>query len=168
MKLVPVSVTGTAVPRAPLLGATEVRVGAGRLTTVNVTVLLAPAAVVTLTFLVVRAAVGLMMNVAVTLVALETVRLLAVIPPPDTLMPVAPVRFVPVRVTGTLVPLAPSLGTIVLSVGRLLLWNSIAPASTALFVFLALPKKSKLGASLKLAVAVLGIKLITDDPAVGA
>jgi cobalamin synthase len=134
------------------LGATDVRVGAGGLITVNVTVLLAPAAVVTLTFRVVRPAVGLMLNVAVTMVALTTVRLLTVIPPPDTLMAVAPVRFVPVRVTGTLVPLAPSLGTIVLSVGRLLLWNSIAPASTAPLVFLALPKKSVFGASVKFAV----------------
>lgn len=36
VKLAPVSVTGTLVPRWPLLGATEARVGAAGLTTVSV------------------------------------------------------------------------------------------------------------------------------------
>ena len=57
-------------------------------------------------------------------------------------------------------PRTPVLGTIEVSVGfppPVVLANSTAPASTALLVFLALPKKSKLGASLKFAAALDGM-----------
>ena len=63
VRLVPVRVTGTAVPRKPVLGAIEASVGP---ITVNVTVLLVPPGVVTLTFLAVIAAVFEIAKFAVT------------------------------------------------------------------------------------------------------
>jgi hypothetical protein len=101
-RLVPVKVTGTVVPRTPVLGAIEVRVGVGGLTTVNGTVPLVPPGVVTLTFLAVSPAVVAIAKVAVTVVLLTAVTPLTVMPKPDTITAVAPVRLVPVRVTGTL------------------------------------------------------------------
>lgn len=118
VKLVPVSVTGTLVPRSPLSGVIDVSVGLAGVTTVNVTVLVVPsAAVVTLTFLALRVAEDVTVNVAVTVVSLTTVRSLEVTPEPEIVMAVAPVRPLPVRVTGTLVPRAPELGAIEVSTG---------------------------------------------------
>jgi len=64
MKFVPASVTGTAVPCAPLLGLTEVRVGPVEVM-VNVTALLVPAEVVTVTLTAPGVAVAAMVKVAV-------------------------------------------------------------------------------------------------------
>ena len=98
VKLVPVRVTATFVPRAPVFGETEVRVGAGGLLTVNVTLLEVPFGVVTLTFFAPVVAVGEIAKVAVTDVSLTTTTLLTVIPDPR-LMTVVPVSPVPVNVT---------------------------------------------------------------------
>jgi len=66
--------------------------------------------VVTVRFLAVRGAPGVMVKFAVTVVSFTTVTPLAVIlPAPDTFTAVVPVRLVPVRVTGTTVPRAPVL-----------------------------------------------------------
>jgi len=53
----------------------------------------------------------------VIVVLFTTVRPLTVTPVPDTVTAVAPVRLVPVRVTGTLAPCVPIEGAIVVSVG---------------------------------------------------
>jgi hypothetical protein len=137
VRLVPVKVTVTLVPRAPEMGEIDVSVGAGGAVTVNVTGLVIPPGVDTRTFLAVVAAVLLIVNVAVTAVALTTTRLLTVTPAPEMVTMKAPVRFVPVRVTGTAVPRIPVLGAMEVSVGAaVVLANSTAPASTALFPFL--------------------------------
>jgi len=127
--------------------------------TVNVTVLLVPAGVVTLTVLAERVAVFEIVKVVVTVVEL-TVKAPTVIPVPDTFTDVAPVRFVPVKVTGTMVPRAPDVGAIEVSVGGPVATppvNSTAPASTALLPFLEVPKKSRLGASAKFVAAEEGM-----------
>ncbi len=117
-KFVPVRVTGTTEPRKPEAGVTAVNVGVGGASTVNVTVLLVPPGVVVmLTVLEPVVAEVEIVNVAVTVVSFTTVRLLEVTPEPDTVIAVAPVRPVPVRVTGTLVPRTPELGAIVDSTG---------------------------------------------------
>src|SRR5579862_4246107 len=74
-KLVPVKVTTTDVPRTSVAGKMDVKVGAAGATTVNVTALLVPAAVVTVTFLAPNVAVGAMVKVAVTVVALTAAKL---------------------------------------------------------------------------------------------
>jgi len=117
VRLVPVSVTGTVAPCRPELGLIVVSVGAGTVVTVNVTLPLVPPGVVTVTFLAPRAALPPMAKLAVTEVALTTLTPLTVTPVPDTLTALVPVRFVPVRVTGTVAPCAPVLGLIVVSVG---------------------------------------------------
>ncbi len=63
-KFVPVRVTGTVVPSAPLFGLIEVRVGPVEVT-VNVTALLVPAVVVTVTLAAPEAALAAMVKVAV-------------------------------------------------------------------------------------------------------
>lgn len=119
VKPVPVSVTAVGVPRRPELGVIEARVGVPGLTTANVSGLLSPPAVLTVTFLAVSAAVAEIANVAVIVLSFTTVKPLTVMPPPFTLIPVEPVRPVPVRVTGTLLlpvlPLAPVVGEIEVS-----------------------------------------------------
>lgn len=117
LRLVPVRVTGTVDPRAPDVGLIDVSVGTDAAVTVNCTVLVVPAGVVTLTVLPVRAAVPEIVNVAVTVLSFTTVRALTVMPPPDTLTAVAPVNPVPLRVTGTLVSRWPDVGVIEASVG---------------------------------------------------
>jgi len=112
VKFVPVSVTGTDVPRVPEVGLIEVRVGGGAFTMVNVTLLVVPEGVTTDTFRAVRLAPAEIVNVAVTVESFTTVKPLAVTPPPDTFTAVAPVSRVPVRVTETDVPLAPEAGAI--------------------------------------------------------
>ena len=105
VKLVPVRTTATLSPRRPDAGEINVRVGTSGLTTVKVTALLVPLGVVTVTFLAVRPVDAVMVKVAVTVVALTTVKELTVTPdPPETLTAVVPIKLVPVRVTATLVP----------------------------------------------------------------
>ena len=147
-------------PWAPELGAIEVRVGAeAGATTVNVTVLLVPPGVVTLTVLFPSKAVAVVVKVAVTEVPLTTTMLLTVSSVPDTLTAVAPVRFVPVRVTGTAVPWAPELGAIEVSAGAGAVaapWNSTAPMSKPPPWGRVLPKKSALGAPVAVAWSMAG------------
>src|SRR6266404_59060 len=137
--VVPGQLRGT-VPKLRVVG---VRAGTPAIT-VNVTVLLVPPGVVTLTVLGVSAAVPAIVNVAVTEVGLTTRMLLTVTNVPDTVIAVVPVRLVPARVTGTAVPRAPVAGRIEASVGAATAaaWNSTAPASTARFAFLERSKKS--------------------------
>jgi len=140
VRLVPVNVTVTLVPRAPDVGLIDVSVGGGGAVIVNVTGLLTPPGVETVTFLAPRVAKLAMAKVAVTLVSLTTVTLLTVTPVPVMFTANVPVRLVPVSVTGTEVPRKPVLGEMEVSVGApAVLMNSTAPASTALFVFLAFP-----------------------------
>jgi len=117
VRFVPVRVIGTVAPCAPEVGAIEVSVGAPGEVTVNVTVLLGPPGVVMVTVRAETVAVPAIVKVAVAVVALTTVRPLTVTPVPETATAVAPVRFVPVSVTGTLVPRTPEIGEIELSVG---------------------------------------------------
>ena len=129
-KFVPVRVTFTDVPRNSELGAMDVSVGAGGAMTVNVTELLVPAGVVTVTFLALNVAFGAMVKIAVTVVALTAVTPLTVIPPPLTFTALANVRLVPVIVTLTTEPCAPVTGLIEVSVPTPLPpWNSTAPTS---------------------------------------
>jgi len=104
--------------------------------------------VVTLTVLALSVALPVIVNVAVTVVLVAVIPL-TVTPVPDTFTAVAPVRLVPVSVTGTAVPRAPEVGAINVSVGTATAaaWNSTAPASTALFDFLGRSKKSFGGAA---------------------
>src|SRR6267143_334025 len=108
-------------------------------TTVNVTVLLVPPGVVTLTVLGPSAAVAPIAKFALTTVGFTTVTPLAVTPVPDTVTAVAPVRFVPVSITGrTKVPRAPNAGDIEVRVGVGVTepppTSSTAPASTNPFL----------------------------------
>jgi hypothetical protein len=153
-RLVPVRITPVRVwPCAPDVGEIEVSVGTAGAVTVNATVLLVPAEVVTLTVLAPRVAVAVMVKVAVTVVPAvpTTAILVTVIPVPDTFTDVmGAVRLVPVRVTVKLLPCAPVLGAIKVSVGRVPAadWNSTAPTSKRLGTAgsgLALPKKSVRG-----------------------
>ncbi len=140
--------TPNTVPSVPLVAAVKVNVPCGAVT-VNVTVLLVPPGVVTLTVLAPSAAVAVMVKVVVTVVGV-TVKAPAVTPVPDTVTAVAPVRFVPVKVTVPTVPCARDVGAIEVSVGGAEVVpaaNSTAPASTDPF-FLEVPKKSVAGASL--------------------
>src|SRR5256885_10915805 len=142
--------TPATVPSVPLVAAVKVNVPCGAASTVNVTVLLVPPGVVTLTVLAPSAAVPVMVKVVVTVVEVR-VKAPALTPVPDMVAAVAPVRFVPVKVTGTVVPRAPDVGAIEVSVGGPVVIapvNSTAPASTALLAFLEVPKKSVGGASL--------------------
>jgi hypothetical protein len=140
VRLVPVNVTVTLVLRAPDVGVIDVSVGGGGAVTVNVTGLVIPPGVETLTLRAPVAARLAIVKVVVTVVSLITTRLLTVTPVPVMVTAKAPVRFVPVSVTGTAVPLSPVLGAIDVSVGGATeLANSTAPASTAPFPFLAVP-----------------------------
>ena len=119
MKLLPVSVTATVVPRTPVAGEIEVNVGVGGIVTVKATVLLTPPGAVTVTFLAVPAANAEMVRVVCTSVALTTVMGPTVMPPPDTVTAVVPVKPLPKRSTGTGVPCPRSAdaGTIEVSTG---------------------------------------------------
>lgn len=118
VKFVPVSVTGTAVPRKPELGAAEISVGKGGRTTVKVTALLVPLTeLVIFTVLVVSPALAVMEKVAVTVVSSTTVILLTLTPLPETVIPLAPVKPLPVNVTEALVPRSPVLGAMEVSNG---------------------------------------------------
>src|SRR6267142_6357840 len=129
VKLVPVKVTVTVVPRAPEVGAMLVSVGVAGLVSVKSTLPVVPPAVVTETLSTRRPktsseALGSITKFAVTFVALTKVRLV-------TVTPVAPVpaarltltaspaaeKFVPVSVTATVLPRDPVIGEIEVSVG---------------------------------------------------
>jgi hypothetical protein len=94
----PVRVTGTTVLWVPEEGLIEVSVGP---CTVEVTVPLLPGMA---TVLAVSPAEAETVNVAVAVVGEVTVKLLTVTPRPDTVGADAPVKLVPVNVTGTEVP----------------------------------------------------------------
>ena len=129
-KFVPVSVTPTDEPRISEFGVMDVNVGPAGTVTVKVTALLVPDGVVTVTFLAPNVAVGEMVKVAVTVVALTAAKLVTVMPPPLTFTALAKVRPVPVIVTGTTVPWLPLLGEIEASVAvPVVFWNSTAPTS---------------------------------------
>jgi hypothetical protein len=119
VRLVPVKVTATVVPRAPEVGVSEVSVGTGTARTVKAPFKLGlvPPGVVMLTARVPTAAPAVMLNVAVTVVAFRTTTLLALTPVPEKLTAVVPVRLVPVRVTATAVPRVPEVGASEVSVG---------------------------------------------------
>src|ERR1019366_313246 len=102
-KLVAVRVTGAPAPRTPVAGAMVLSVGGGGLT-VKIAGALVPPLVVTVTFAPPSVALAAMVNVAVIRVALTTVKALTAMPG-LLVVTVAPrIKFVPVRVTGTLVP----------------------------------------------------------------
>jgi hypothetical protein len=92
-------------------------VGAGGLT-VNTTAEVVPPAVVMVTFAGPVAASAAMANVAVIWVLLATTTLLMVTPGFPILTVAPEAKFVPVSVTGTVVPCTPLVGLILLSVGR--------------------------------------------------
>jgi hypothetical protein len=105
VKLEPVMVTGVA-PSPPDAGEMPVMVG-GPCVTVNVTVLVFPTESVRETVLLpVVEAVDEIVKVATTVVALTLPMPLTVMPLPDTFTVEVPVRFVPVKVTFTVVPSA--------------------------------------------------------------
>jgi hypothetical protein len=130
VRLLPLKVTGTARPCVPVFGEIEVSTGTAAGVTVNapVRMLLVPPGVVTLTFLAVSAALPAIVKVAVTVVALTTAILLTVMPPPVTVTAVAPVRFVPVRVTVGAPPWLPVTGEIEVSVGGAVVVTVNAPS----------------------------------------
>jgi hypothetical protein len=104
VRLVPVRVTPTFL--LPMVGCTadvgeiEVSVGAGTdASTVNVWVLLVPPGVVTLTVWAPSVAVDVIVQFAVTVVAIGVPVIAQVTPLADTVTAVAPVRLVPVRVS---------------------------------------------------------------------
>jgi hypothetical protein len=110
----PARVTVTVLPRAVWFGVTRVRTGAS---TVNVTGLVVPCDVVTVTFRTPGVAVVVSAKFAVTILSFTTATALAVTPVPDIVTPVAPVRPVPYRVTGMVVARTLNGGFIELSVG---------------------------------------------------
>jgi len=117
VKFVPVSVTLTDVPLAPLEGVTEASVGRVlAAVTVNDVELLVPPAVVTETLEAPSVAPAAIVSVAVALVPLTTDTLDTVIPLP-LLMVMGATKPVPVRVTGTDDPCAPLEGLMEVRVG---------------------------------------------------
>ena len=100
VKLLPVRVTVTglaaaAVRRRPEAGEIELIIGVPGFTTVKVTGVVVPAGVVTVTFLAVRAAVAVIVNVALTCVSLTKAMGPTVTPPPGTVTAVIPVNPLP-------------------------------------------------------------------------
>lgn len=124
---VPVMVTGPAVApvevlvtvmvavSVPVLAVVGASVGEGALKLIapcvstHATTLLVPAGVVTVTFLEPRPAAVVTEKVALMVVAFTTVKVVTVTPVPATFTAVAPVKLVPVRVTGTLMVVVPRL-----------------------------------------------------------
>ena len=149
------------VPSVPLVAEVKLSVP-DPATTANVTVLLVPPGVVTLTALFPSKAVAAIEKFALIVVAFTTVRPLTVMPPPGTVTAVAPVRLVPVRVTGSnKVPRAPDAGEIEVSAGAgagagAAPWNSTAPMSKPPPWGRVLPKKSALGAPVAVAWSMAG------------
>jgi hypothetical protein len=116
VKLEPMIVTGTVVPRTPELGVIDDTVGDGGLFTVNVKALVSPFGVLTMTGLGLGTAVGETVKVAVTVESFTTVNELTVTPAP-AVTAVAPVRPEPEMVTGTMVPSTPAAGVIEVNAG---------------------------------------------------
>src|SRR6202007_1820506 len=98
VRMIPVSCTTSAVPRAPVAGAIE-NSPAGGTVTGKVTALLTRPGAVTVTFLAPAVAPAEMLIVAVTVLSLATVRLVTLMPPPEKLSAVVPVRPLPVSVS---------------------------------------------------------------------
>src|SRR5579863_9117449 len=115
VRLVPFSVIVNVAPRRPLVGLIDVSVAPCTVKPPVETAL--PPGVATVTLRAVSAAVVVIVKVAVTCVLLTATKLLTVTPAPDTVTPVAPVRFVPLIVTGTAVPRTPVAGAIEVMVG---------------------------------------------------
>jgi len=124
-KFVPVKVTGTAAPWAPDVGLMDVSTGAGGFT-LNCTLEVVSPSVVTETLCAPKGALEETTNVAVTVVVLVTVTLFAVIPVPPKLIVAGVKKFVPVRVTGTLVPCTPAVGLMEVSAGGAWTVNGMA------------------------------------------
>ena len=120
-KLVPVNVTATVVPRAPLFGETLASVGVpggSGTVTVKICAPLVPAAVVTVTFRGPSAAAALTTKLAVSDVVLPATTLLTVTPLPLTATVVAPMtKPAPVSVTATVAPWSPRFGATLASAG---------------------------------------------------
>jgi hypothetical protein len=125
-KFVPVNVTGTLVPCTPLFGPTEVSVGAAAFT-VNVTPPLFCPPDVTVTVSPPVGAPAAIWNVAVICVVLTTTTPLTVTPLPLTFTVEPAPKFVPVNVTGTLVPCTPLAGLTELSVGAAAVTVNVIP-----------------------------------------
>jgi hypothetical protein len=160
VRLVPVRVTEMVAPRKPELGAIEVNTGAGGAVIAKATFPVVPPGVVTLTLRDVRAAVPVMVKVAVTVVEFTTVRPLTVMPVPETFTAVAPVRPAPVRVTDRLVPRTPVTGLIEDNVGAVtvkLTVPLVPPGVVTLTVFALSPA---LDAIVKVAVTVVAFTLV--------
>ena len=105
MKLVPVSVTGTVVPRTPVGGLTVINVGVGGIVTAKATGLLTPPGAVTVMLLVVPEALAAMVKVVETWLSLTTLIAPTVTPlPGGTLTAVAPVNPLPKISTATAAP----------------------------------------------------------------
>lgn len=124
VRFVPVRVTGTVVPCVPAVGLIDVRVGP---VTAKDTVFELPMGVVTLTLRDETEALDASVKVAVTLVLLVAETLLTVTPLPDTTTAVAEDRFVPVSVTGKLVPRSPDVGLMDVSVIAMMVKDWAAP-----------------------------------------
>lgn len=143
VKLLPVRVTATVVPRCATVddvGAIEVNVAAGGLATVNGSALVVPMGVVTVMVRVaVREAVGVVVQFAVTLVAVVSAVTMAQVTPPPTVTAVAPVRLLPVSTTGTVVPRTPGVPAIDDNVGPCTVNGSVwvlVPDPVEMVVFL--------------------------------
>jgi hypothetical protein len=116
-KLAPRSVTVRVTPGGASSGSMLISVGDGT-STVNVCVPLVPPSVATVTVRFPDAALGSIVKVAVSAVAVATTTSLTDTPPPLTLTEVAPAtNLVPVIATLTEVPCAPLAGTRLTSVG---------------------------------------------------
>lgn len=113
----PVSFTATTVLRTPLAGEMAFSVGAEGATTVKGSVLLVPATEVTETVRFPSVAVDAIVKVAWTVVSFSALTLLTVTPVPETVTAETPVKPLPYRVTFTMVPSAPCVGTMKLRVG---------------------------------------------------
>ena len=118
VKFVPVRVTFTDVPSAPLEGVIDVSVGTPlALFTVKATVLLVPPLVVMEILRAPVVALAAIFSVAVICVPLTTVTLLTVIPPPVTPTVAPAIKPEPAKVTFTAVPCVPLFGVTEANVG---------------------------------------------------
>lgn len=172
VRKLPVNVTVSLVPRAPVFGAIEVRLPGG-VVTVKVTALLVPPAdAVTVTFLAPAEAPGLIVKVAVTEVSLCTAMLFTVIPPPDTFTAVVVVRPAPVRVTVTTVVWpgagrAPNVGAMLVSAGPVTVNGNVllAPLAVTTPTFtLPMAAEAVLVMVAVMVVADITTTLLTDTP----
>jgi len=162
VKLMPVSTTGWAVPRAPVMGAIE-NSPAGGTVTVKVTALLFPAGVVTVTFLAPAVAPAAILMVAVTDVSLTTVKPLTEMPLPEKLSEVVPVRPVPVSVSPRPVVLRlAEAGAIEVSTGPVIANGRVllAPPGVTTAIF----TEPIAAAVVLVKVAVMAVALVTATP----